>query len=160
MRAPDCSLKVEATAQEPLLAAQGERSLIHQYPGERLEATLATYTLEEIAAEKLRAFLQARQHLVDRGWVNNRPRDLYDLWRLEQQHEHTIDWAEVGRMLPIKARARDVAYSMPEDFLDERVLLGIERDWRAQLSRFVPTLPPYEACLPTLRSLVEEIVPQ
>ncbi len=158
MRAPDCSLKVEVTTEEPLLATAVKRRLIHQYPGESLETTLATYTLEETATEKLRALLQARHHLGDRGWIKNRPRDLYDLWWLRQQHEHAIDWQEVGRILPIKVQARGVSYSAPEDFLDARVLLGIKRDWRGQLARSVRDLPSYEECLAALRSLVGEIV--
>jgi predicted nucleotidyltransferase component of viral defense system len=109
MRTPSCSLKVEVTVEEPLLSTPAQRPLIHQYRGESLEVTLSTYTLEEIAAEKLRAFLQARQHLDDRGWSSNRPRDLYDLWWLRQQQEQAVDWSEVGRMLPGKAQVRGVS---------------------------------------------------
>jgi hypothetical protein len=48
----------------------------------------------------------------------------------------------------------------PEDFLDERILQGIQDDWRGQLNDFVRDLPPYEECLPILESLVEEVVPR
>jgi predicted nucleotidyltransferase component of viral defense system len=158
MRSPDCSLKVEVTADEPLLLTPIERPLIHQYSGESVAATLAIYALEEIAAEKLRAFLQARQHLDDRGWNRNRPRDLYDLWWLRQQHELVIDWSAVSEILPAKAEARGVKYTSRSDFLDERVLQGIERDWYPHLSRFVPNLPGYEVALAEFRTLIEEVI--
>lgn len=66
----------KVTAGEPLLAGAVERQLIHDFPGEALEAVLPAYRLEEVASEKLRALLQSRQHLRDRGWLRNRPRDL------------------------------------------------------------------------------------
>lgn len=146
MRSPDCSLKVEVSAQEPLLGGPVEHRLIHEFPGELLEATIPVYRLEEIAAEKLRALLQSRQHLRDQGWLRNRPRDLYDLWHLWRQSAFRLDWQEVGRLLPNKANAYGLTYSGPEDFLDEQVLRGVQRDWQAQLANFVPDLPDFEQC--------------
>lgn len=156
MRNPECSLKVEVSAQEPLLAGPVERRLIHEFPGESLNTTLTAYRLEEIAAEKLRAFLQSRQHLRDRGWLRNRPRDLYDLWYLQQQRDLPIDWDEVGKLLPAKAEAYGIAYSGPEDLLDERVLQGIQRDWHAQLASFVIELPPFEQARAAVHGLLHE----
>lgn len=158
MRTPDCSLKVEVSAEEPLLATPVERPLIHEFPDESLDATIAAYRLEEIAAEKPRAFLQARQHLRDRGWLRNRPRDIYDLWYLQEQQEFSIDWHEVGTLLPAKAQAYGLVYRGPEDFMDERVLQGIERDWQAQLASFVIRLPPFDQALAAVRRLVDEIL--
>lgn len=157
-RNPDCSLKVEVSAQEPLLAGPVERRLIHEFPGESLNVTVAAYRLEEIAAEKLRAFLQSRQHLRDRGWLRNRPRDLYDLWYLRQQQDLPVDWREVRKLLPAKAAAYGITYSGPEDLLDERVLQGLQRDWHAQLANFVIDLPPFEQALAAVHSLLYEIL--
>ena len=157
MRGPDCSLKVEVSMQEPLLAGPVERPLIHEFPGELLEAIIVAYRLEEIAAEKLRAFLQCRQHLRDRGWLRNRPRDLYDLWHLRRQRQLPLDWLEVGRLLAGKADAYGLSYGGAEDFLDSQVLRGIQRDWRAQLANFVIDLPPFDRCVEDLRALVYEV---
>lgn len=158
MRNPDCSLKVEVSAEEPLLAGSVERPLIHEFSVESLDATIVAYRLEEIAAEKLRAFLQSRQHLRDRGWLRNRPRDLYDLWYLQQQTHLPLDWREVARLLPGKVEAYGLAYNGPDDFLDEQVLEGIQRDWQGQLANFVVDLPPFEGCATTLRNLVHTIL--
>lgn len=157
MRHPDCSLKVEVSNQEPLLIGPVERPLIHEFPGETLQATIATYHLEEIAAEKLRAFLQRRQHLRERGWLRSRPRDLYDLWYLHGQNDHPIDWQQVGTLLPAKAEAYGLAYRGPRDLLDEPVLRGIERDWEVQLGPFVGQLPPFHVALEALRTILHAI---
>lgn len=159
MRATECSLKVEVSAQEPLLAGSVERRLIHEFDGEPLDVTMSVYRLEEIAAEKLRAFLQSRQHLQDRGWLRNRPRDLYDLWHLREKSALPVDWGEVGRLLPGKVNAYRLSYEGPQDFLDEQVLQGIQRDWQAQLSSFVADLPPFERCIRTLRLILSEVFP-
>ena len=110
MRTPDCSLKIEVTMAEPLLGPITDRPLIHSFSGETLNASVPCYSLAEIAAEKLRAFLQARRQLEQRGWSRNRPRDLYDLWHMHKQSEHQLDWEATGRMLPGKAQARAVSF--------------------------------------------------
>jgi predicted nucleotidyltransferase component of viral defense system len=139
-----------------LLAGSVERRLIHEFDGESLDVELNVYRLEEIAAEKLRAFLQSRQHLQDRGWLRNRPRDLYDLWYLRERSALPVDWREVRRVLPGKVEAYGLSFKGPEEFLDERVLQGIQRDWRGQLSGFVADLPTFERCVGTLRRVLGE----
>jgi predicted nucleotidyltransferase component of viral defense system len=159
MRTPSCRVKVEVTAGEPLLAGSVERRLIHVFPGETIEATLPAYRLEEIASEKLRALLQSRQHLRDRGWLRNRPRDLYDLRHLWDQGDFEIDWHRVAALLPGKAETSGVTYASAEDFLDNDVLAGIQRDWSAQLTSFVPVLPTFEDSVSTLRTILSEVFP-
>jgi predicted nucleotidyltransferase component of viral defense system len=154
MRNADCSLKVEVSPQEPLLGGSVERRLIHEFRDESLDVTVATYRLEEIAAEKLRAFLQTRQHLRDHGWLRNRPRDLYDLWYLYRQQDQPVDWRQVGLLLPGKAEAYGLVYTGPDDFLNVQVLGGIEGDWQAQLGNFVLDLPPFGSCVATFRALL------
>jgi predicted nucleotidyltransferase component of viral defense system len=158
MRAPDCSLKIEVSAQEPLLSQPAERSLIHEFPGESPAATIVAYRLEEIATEKLRAFLQSRQHLQDRGWLHSRPRDLYDLWYLHKSRGPTVSWRDVGELLPAKAAAYGLGYAGPDDFLDRQVLQGIQRDWRAHLASFVIDLPPFEVCLASYHMVLEAVL--
>jgi len=159
MREPSCRLKVEASAEEPLLAGSAERPLIHEFPGESLEASLPVYRLEEVASEKMRALLQSRQHLRDRGWLRNRPRDLYDLRHLWEQRDIKIDWRLVGEFLPVKAGAYGLEFSGVDDFLDEQVLAGIKRDWEAQLENFVPALPTFDECVSALHEILGQVLP-
>jgi len=81
-RTPMGRVKIERTHDEPVLLAAPERDLQHGYEeiGEDLgDVHLATYALEEIVAEKLRAILQTQQRLHVRGWNRPRARDYYDL---------------------------------------------------------------------------------
>jgi predicted nucleotidyltransferase component of viral defense system len=160
MRTPSCRVKVEVTAGESLLAGAVERRLIHDFPGEALEAVLPAYRLEEVASEKLRALLQSRQHLRDRGWLRNRPRDLYDLRHLWEQRDFEVDWQLVAELLPGKAETSGVTFTRAEDFLDNDVLAGIQRDWSAQLANFVPELPTFEDSVSTLRTILSEVIPR
>lgn len=107
-------------------------------------------------AEKLRAFLQSRQHLCDRGWLRSRPRDPYDLWYLQQQAHLPIKWRDVARLLPRKGAAGGLRYSGREDFLDQQVLQGIQRDWQGQLANFVIGLPSFEECVSGFHILLDE----
>ena len=157
MRNPDCSLKVEVSAEEPLLAGSVNRALIHEFRGETLVAEMSCYRLEEIVAEKLRGLLQSRQHLDEHGWLRNRPRDLFDLNHLWHEGEYRVDWRVVRDLLPTKAEAYDVHYDGPESFLDEQVLAGIERDWQAQLANFVVELPSFEECRDSLRAILAQV---
>ena len=142
-----------------MLADAVERRLIHDFPGEALEAVLPAYRLEEVASEKLRALLQSRQHLRDRGWLRNRPRDLYDLRHLWERRDFEVDWQLVAELLPGKAEASGVTYTSAEDFLDKDVLAGIQRDWSGQLKNFVPVLPTFEDSVSTLRTILSEVFP-
>ena len=158
MGVPQCSLKVEVSVEEPLVGGSVDRPLIHDFPEEALTATLACYGLEEIAAEKLRALLQSRQHLEERGWLRNRPRDLYDLHHLWLENEQPLDWARVGELLPAKVDVYDLAYEGRGSFLDDEVLSGIERDWQAQLASFVPNLPSFEECRASLDAILDRAI--
>ena len=158
MTNPQCSLKVEVAMEETLVGGSVDRPLIHDFPEETLTATLTCYGLDEIAAEKLRALLQSRQHLEERGWLRNRPRDLYDLHNLWLEDEQSVDWARVGELLPAKVDAYALAYEGRESFLDDEVLSGIEGDWHAQLANFVPNLPSFEECRASLEAILDRAI--
>ena len=155
---PQCSLKVEVATDEPLVGGSVDRPLIHDFPEETLTATLTCYGLDEIAAEKLRALLQSRQHLKERGWLRNRPRDLYDLHHLWLEDEQPVDWARVGELLPPKVDAYSLSYEGRESFLNDEVLSGIERDWHAQLANFVPNPPSFEECRASLEAILDRAI--
>src|SRR5215510_4786730 len=74
-------INVEITHNEPVLLEAERRAIIHGYE-EELAASLRGSPLTEIVAEKMRALLQTRQRLLQRGWNRPRARDYYDLWRI------------------------------------------------------------------------------
>lgn len=139
-------IKVEITRDEPIVLPTTRRKLIHLFDGETLAAEIQCYSLEEIALEKLRAFLQARQNLGKRDWLN-RARDLYDIGYLRRQGSLRLDWASLRGPLEVKARARGVEFSGPDDFRDQRVLAVYRRQWEPRLRGFVPDLPDFDEAL-------------
>ena len=72
---------IEISVDEKVLKPANRRKIIHEY-GESIDAHIQVYALEEIVAEKLRAILQHREKLKERGWGRSRARDYYDLWRV------------------------------------------------------------------------------
>lgn len=71
-----------------------------------------------------------------------------------------MDWQGVAELLPVTAEVFGVTYASEEDFLDDDVLAGIQRDWSAQLATFVPVLPTFGDSLSTLRTILSELFPR
>jgi hypothetical protein len=66
-RQPLCRLKVEITVDEPILTPVEIRPVLHGF-AEEIDARIPVYSLTEITAEKLRALLQSKARLQERGW--------------------------------------------------------------------------------------------
>ena len=98
-------IKLELTRDEPIVLPTVRLNLIHLFDGEDLASEVQCYSLEEIAIEKLRAFLQARQNLEKRHWLN-RARDLYDIGYPWRQALVRLDWASLRGPIAAKAEAR------------------------------------------------------
>ena len=152
-RTPLVRIKIEVTSDEPVLLPTPRRALQHGYEdiGEPFEAVqLATYALEEIVAEKLRAILQTQQRLFQRGWNRPRARDYYDLWRILTERAMELRPALVRQILPAKLAVRGVTYKSVEDFFTPALLSETRRHWRSNLAAFVPALPDVDTVLTTL----------
>ena len=152
-----CSLKLEITTDEPVLAPAIGLPLVHGYD-EELESTLRCYALDEVVAEKLRALLQTRARLAERGWARPRSRDYYDLWQLLCARQVAVTIECVAALMPAKCAVRDVEFTVVGDFFDEAVVQRARLDWRQSLGRMVAGLPDFEDCLRDLREPVGAIV--
>jgi predicted nucleotidyltransferase component of viral defense system len=159
--APQVRVKLEITHDEPVLLPPVRLPIIHAYealghvlpPGE-----LATYSLEEVVAEKLRALRQTQQQLERRGWNKPRARDYYDLWWLLRQKERPVDRAVVAGILGAKMAARGVGFAGTDDFFTPQLVTEAQRNWRANLGTFVRSLPDLDTVLAELRPLAATIV--
>jgi predicted nucleotidyltransferase component of viral defense system len=145
-------IKFELTQVEPVVRPIEVRSISHDFAEESLTATIPVYALDEIVLEKLRAFLQTAANLERRDWTN-RARDLYDLWWLWAQRQ-AISWPDLRESLGIKAAARNVSFSGPEDFLDVRVLRSYRDSWSTRLANVVPELPAFTDAVDALRFIL------
>jgi hypothetical protein len=147
-----CRLKVEITVDEPILLPVEERPILHGFD-EELSAVVGVYALAEIVAEKLRALLQSREHLAERGWGASRVcRDYYDLWSVLRR-EGRLN-GRIPDLAHRKCEVRNVTFESPDAFLAEELLAVARREWNQQLLPFVPNAPPVEQVLAEVRPLI------
>ncbi len=133
---------VETAVDEKVIGPTVKRPVIHEY-GEPLEAEIQVYSLEEIVAEKLRAILQHRERLRERGWSRSRARDYYDLWRVFGDYREQLRLSGFTSFLREKCAVRNVSFTGPGDFFSETMLSYVEKTWEQWLGPLVPDLPPF-----------------
>jgi len=150
-----CRLKVEITVDEPILTPVNVYPILHGF-AEHMAVQVPAYSLAEITVEKLRALLQSKARLQERGWGASRVcRDYYDLWNLLQ-----VPGILSPAMLPLlseKCAVRNVSYQSPSDFVSEDLLNVASQEWTQQILPFVPDAPPAEELLPQVRSFIESL---
>ena len=147
-----CRLKIEITVDEPILTPVDILPVLHGFAEEN-DVHLPVYSLKEIIAEKLRALLQSKARLQERGWGASRVcRDYYDLWNLLQIPG--LKSPDLISLLNQKCIIRDVAYTSPNDLVSEDLLSVASNEWEQQLLPFVPHAPPAEELLPQVQSYI------
>jgi uncharacterized protein len=156
-REPLCSIKIEITADEPVILPAPRRPLLHGY-NDGLRADVLVYALEEIVAEKLRALLQSEARRVKRGWTRPRARDFYDLWRVLGDFEKDLDVRVIPAVLRKKCDVRNVSFSSADDFFAEGLLAEVDAAWTQSLAALVSDLPPLSKVLSELRLKVERLL--
>jgi len=155
-RQPLCRLKVEITHDELVLWPPADHDLLHVFP-EDLSVRIRCYSLEEIVTEKLRALLQSRQRLWERGWGASRVcRDYYDLWYILGQQEVTL--SDLTHNLVSKCRHRGVSFESATAFFDPILVQVAEREWPRQLVPFVRDCPVVELVLGDLQGMVQDLL--
>ncbi len=128
-----CRLKVEITVDEPVLLEVREHPILHGFR-EKLETSIPGYALEEIVAEKLRALLQSRQKLAERGWGASRVcRDYYDLWYILHREKLT----GIPDLFVKKCKVRKVAFRSPDELVSPELVETARREWDQQMSPFL-----------------------
>lgn len=152
-----CTVKVEITHDEPVILPPEYKSILHGYD-ESLDCTVATYHIEEIIAEKLRALLQTHKKLVTRGWNRPRARDYYDLWSVLTNYSNAIDKARLMEMLDKKCLHRDVSYQIIDDFFTPELVKEAHQHWHATLGNLVAGLPECELVLAETRQLLQSFL--
>jgi Nucleotidyl transferase AbiEii toxin, Type IV TA system len=148
---------VEITRDETLIKSPITLPIIHEY-GEKLDAVLQVYTLEEVIAEKLRAILQNIQAFERKGWVRSRARDYYDLWRILNTYKESLYLSNFSALLRQKCQNRDVDFSDINSFFSPRLLAEVEKTWHQWLQPLLTFLPPYELVIQELRHRVDSLL--
>ncbi len=156
-REPLCVLKIEVTADEPILLPTEVRPILQGYE-EELHGRVLSYSLEEIVCEKLRALLQNEERRKRRAWVRPRCRDFYDLWTLLRRPEPGFDPGAVRRSLRAKCEVRAVGIHTWEDFFPEPLVALVVDAWEGDLGGLVPEMPEAATLIAELKGLVEKLV--
>ena len=155
---PLCRIKVEITHDEPVILSPEYKPILHGYD-EQIDCSVASYHIEEIVAEKLRALLQTHQKLVARGWNKPRARDYYDLWCILKNYSRSIDHLRLIDMLGKKCEHRGVAYQGIDDFFTPELVAEANKHWQATLGVLVHDLPECATTLDETRALILKILP-
>jgi predicted nucleotidyltransferase component of viral defense system len=135
-----------------------QENVMVETAGEPLEVQVPVYSLEEIAAEKMRAILQHMRSLERRGWVRSRVRDYYDLWRILGTYRDRLDVSGFEVFLREKCALKDVTFSGLDSFFPEAMLRIVEKTWKQWLGPLVPMLPPYQKVIEDLRPQIAELL--
>ena len=135
-------LELDISYREPLVLIE-EVALLGHVESATAPRTILVYSVAEIVAEKLRAYLQQTER--DRG----RRQDVYDLAYLVEEHGAGLDRAAILAALRTKARARGIE---PEPgMIDDPDRIGrAKRNWDT-LKAEVGQIPPFEACFAVVR---------
>lgn len=141
-------IKLDLTLYEILVLTPVSLPLIHPY-SDKCEATIPTYCLEEILAEKLRALL-----------TRTRARDFYDVWSLLKYHCDDIQISEVLSTFHRRRQYKEVRFESWIDFLDPSRLVDFERAWEASLTRQLRDLPEFDQVRGDLGPMLQQLFSQ
>ena len=150
------SVKVEVTMKEPVVLEPILKKVIHGY-GEKLDAVIMTYCVEEIIAEKIRAILQYAKKLHERGWGRSRVRDYYDLWRIFGKYGNSIDKKIIPNLVRQKCELKKVTLASVDDLFQERLMHIINTEWEKWLSPLVPLIPESNIVVSELKVYLKDV---
>lgn len=137
------SIKIDLSADEPVVRPPVLRPIAHPYPdGLPGDATVRSYSLEEVFAEKLRAMAQ-----------RNRPRDLYDVINLYRRHDLRPEVAAIREVLERKCAAKGIAVPTSRTLAALPNRVELDSEWENMLGHQLPALPPIEGFLSELETL-------
>lgn len=139
---------VDLTNYELLSDPPGRHDIAHPYPDALPDnATVATYTANELLAEKLRALFE-----------RTRPRDLYDVVFLLDNVPELFNLARAREIFADKCTFKGLAVPGTTELLGVvREDLELASEWANMLAHQVPVLPNFDAVLSRLPDLVQWI---
>jgi len=127
-------IKLDLTASEQLLLPSEKRVIFHPYSDKPSNLPLATcYCYEELFAEKLRALTERM-----------RPRDLYDIVHLFQQHQLVSSKEILTKTLLQKCQSKQIPFPTLEILEQHAYKPSLPLQWDNMLAHQVSTLDTYD----------------
>lgn len=136
-------IKFDLTHHERLVFDPVKHPIFHPYSDE-LKATIKSYSLEEIFAEKLRALTERL-----------RPRDLYDVISLFERKGHQAKPDQIAFCLKEKCDFKKIEPPKITEILRRPELQELEKEWSHMLSHQIKALLPYEHYLEKLPEVLD-----
>lgn len=153
---PLTTVMVEISRDESLLFPPLIKPILHDY-GEQIETQVATYSLEEIILEKLRAILQHTKKLHEREWSRSRARDYYDLACIFDSFEGSLSLDAFFSKLQQKCMPKAVNFKGIESFFDSGLVHHVSTTWSRWLGPLVPQLPECGKVMEKVRTKLERL---
>ena len=145
----------QITLSETVYLPIQQRALIHGY-GDEVQATLFTYSLEEIIAEKISALLSLSKKLHERGWARSRARDYYDLWRMFSTYREIINVDLIPDLAAKKCARKNLVFHGFTDIFAENLMQDLDTAWEQWVRPLVVTLPEKKLVIEELKRIFEE----
>ncbi len=137
-------IRLDLTRYECLVLPMRPMEVTHPYSDVPADTCcVATYPLEEMLAEKLRALLRRCY-----------PRDVYDVWYLLRHHRARLDRDDLHRALEAKCRYKGYTFSSSGDFLRPARRSGMAEAWDASLQHLISAVPSHESVVEDLADLL------
>lgn len=127
-------VKMDITCEEIVVLKPEKRVVFHPYSDCTENGFhVASYCIEEIFAEKLRA-------LIDR----TRPRDIYDVVYFYEQQKTKLDFAEVKNVFLQKCAFKKIILPKLKDILSSANSVEIKMEWHNMLGHQLSELPEFD----------------
>lgn len=140
------SLSLDLTFDELVLMPPKSMQIITDYPDQtNIKKKIMAYSLDEILSEKIRSIIQRRE-----------PRDLYDVWRIFQEHSNKINFPSLSQNLLKKCAHRKLENISLVDIFKERATKVLERQWEIRLAYQINDLPPFSKVLRETKRLLKK----
>lgn len=138
----------DLTIHEPILRGPVAARIFHPYPDDLSPpASIHTYQLEELVAEKTRALFE-----------RTRPRDLYDVVYLIKNQGSHLDLPSTQALFVDKCRSKNLEPPTATQLIAHiRGSEELRADWEHMLRHQLPQLPPIDAMLDGLEAVLEWI---
>ncbi len=136
-------IKVDLTQDEPIIGKTETKRIISIYPDDP-EASIKSYSLEEIMAEKMRSILE-------RG----KSRDYFDVWKLLKLYSSRMSQPEVTRIFLKKCDHKQLKFNSPEDFVTKKRTELARSYWKRGLAHQMKDLPKFDFAMKELRGFLE-----
>jgi predicted nucleotidyltransferase component of viral defense system len=134
-------VRLDLTRFEPIVLTPERRSIFHEYPDGPLPAGgVACYVFDELVAEKTRALRE-----------RTRPRDLYDVVLILENHAADLTLSRVREVLEHKCAAKSISMPTTAELVElARESEELRSEWANMLGHQLPALPDLTALLDRL----------